>query len=56
MKNFFYLLVMFLWVLGGIGGIGYALYGGSWPCAVGCAINTVLAFPFIKDCYKKMVA
>lgn len=37
-----------LWVLGTIGGVGFAIYGGSWPCAAGCVVNAVLALPTVK--------
>ena len=37
-----------LWVLGTIGGVGFAIYGGSWPCAAGCAVNALLALPTVK--------
>lgn len=37
-----------LWVLGTIGGVGYAIYGGSWPCAAGVAVNAILALPTVK--------
>ena len=48
MKKVFSFIVCCAWVLGTIGGIGYALYGGSWPCAAGCAVNALLAFPTVK--------
>ena len=48
MKKLVSFAVICLWVLGSIGGIGYAIYGGSWPCAAGCAVNGVLALPTVK--------
>ena len=43
-----------LWVLGGIGGIGYAIYGGSYPIAAGCAINAILALPTVKKHFNEL--
>ncbi len=48
--------VLCLWALGTIGGIGYALYGGSVPCAIGCALNAALAFPTVKKAFKTLTA
>lgn len=55
MENILRLIVIFLWFLGTIGGVGYALYNGSsYPIAAGCLINGLLAFPFIKEQFDKM--
>ena len=43
-----------LWVLGIIGGVGYAIYGGSYPIAAGCAINAILALPTVKKHFKEL--
>ena len=43
-----------LWVLGGIGGIGYAIYGGSYPIVAGCAINAILALPTVKKHFNEL--
>ena len=48
MKNLVSSVVICLWILGTIGGVGYAIYGGSWPCAVGVAVNAILALPTVK--------
>ena len=40
--------IVCLWVFGAIGGVGFALYGDSWPCAIGSLVNTILAFPVVK--------
>ena len=39
-------------IMGVIGGIGYAIYGGSWPIAVGVIVLTILAWPGIKKVWK----
>ena len=54
MKELKCLGVIALWTLGTIGGIGFALYGDSIPCAAGCAVNAALAWPTVKDSWKKL--
>ena len=54
MKKLINLAVCALWVLGTIGGVGYAIYGGSWPIAAGCAINGILALPTVKKHFNEL--
>lgn len=54
MEKVINLFICFLWVLGFIGGAGYAIYDGSWPIAVGCVINGVLAFPTVKEKFENL--
>ncbi len=54
MKKFLNLAVCALWVLGALGGVGYAIYGGSYPIAAGCAINGILALPTVKKHFKEL--
>lgn len=56
MKKLISFAVICLWVLGTIGGIGYAIYGGSVPCVLGCAVNALLALRTVKDAYKELTA
>lgn len=44
------------YVLGTIGGFGYALYGGSWPIAIAIIILGVLAFPKVKEAFKTLIS
>ena len=37
--------IIILYALGAIGGFGFALYGGSAPCAIGVVVLALLAFP-----------
>ena len=37
--------IIVLYALGTIGGFGFALYGGSVPCAIGVVVLALLAFP-----------
>lgn len=56
MKKVLNFAVIALWVLGCIGGVGYAIYGGSWPIAAGCAINGILALPTVKKHFEELTA
>ena len=51
LKNF---AIICGWGFGTIGGIGFALLGGSWPCAIGCALNGIIAFPTVKNAYNEL--
>ena len=51
MKKLINFAVCALWVLGGI---GYAIYGGSYPIAAGCAINAILALPTVKKHFNEL--
>ena len=53
MKQVGYLFILLLWVMGGIGGAGYAIYNNAWPIAVGAVVNAVLAFPKVREYFKK---
>lgn len=55
MKKLINFAVIALWVLGTIGGVGYAIYGGSWPIAAGCAINGILALPTVKKHFNELM-
>ena len=47
--------IICLWGFGAIGGVCFALYGDSVPCAIACALNAALAFPSVKNAYNKMM-
>ena len=47
-KGILLTIVLMLIAMGIIGGIGYAIYGGSWPIAIGVVVFAVLAWPGIK--------
>ena len=51
-KGFLYLMVLLLYAMGVIGGIGYAIYNGAYPIAVGVAVTGWLAFPKVKEIFK----
>ena len=54
-KGFIYFLLICLYILGTIGGIGYACYNHAYLIAVGVAAVAAMAFPYIKGVFKKMV-
>ena len=43
-----------LYALGTIGGIGYAIYGGAWPVAIGVAAVDWMAWPRVKEFFIKL--
>ena len=45
LKKFVCFIIIVLYALGAIGGFGFALYGGSVPCAIGVVVLALLAFP-----------
>lgn len=48
MKQFINFFAFVAYLLGTIGGFGYAVWGGSWPIAVAIIILAILAFPEVK--------
>jgi hypothetical protein len=50
-KNLIYGLMLLLYLLGTINGIGYSIYIGEWPTAIGVAVLSVMAFPTAKDMF-----
>lgn len=53
MKCLFGFIVICLWLLGAIGGVGYSIYCEAWVIAVGVFANAVLAFFKVKEIYKE---
>ena len=45
LKKFACFFIIVLYALVAIGGFGFALYGGSVPCAIGVVVLALLAFP-----------
>lgn len=48
-KNFIYMTLLGLYVLGTIGGIGYSIYYGEWITAIAIVVLAVMAFPKAKE-------
>lgn len=53
-KNLFYGLMLMLYMLGTINGIGYSLYIGEWPTAIGVVALAIMAFPTAKKYYQHL--
>lgn len=50
-KNLLLFLVLFLYLIGTINGIGYSIYISEWPTAIGVAVLAVMAFPTAKKIF-----
>ena len=48
LKKVLSFVLLFLWVMGIVGGIGYSIYGGAWPVAIGVAVLAYAAWPELK--------
>ena len=49
MKKFYYVLMLILYAMGVIGGIGYACYNSAYPIAIGVIATGYMAWPTVKD-------
>lgn len=54
MKKYIYLIGLFAYAMGTIGGIGYACYSGAWVISVAVAILSAMALPTAKKIYHKI--
>lgn len=41
-----------MYIVGLVGGVGYAAYSGAWVVAVCSALLGVMAFPVVKEAFK----
>ena len=48
MKKIISFLMICLYALGVIGGIGSAIFADAWPCAIGVVALAVMAWPQLK--------
>ena len=55
MKKVYCFLMLCLYVLGSIGGIGYSVFNGAWPVAAGVAALAYMAWPKVVECYKGLM-
>ena len=55
MKRVLYFLLLFLTLIGIIGGIGYGIYDGRWVIAVGIAVAGYMAGPKIKKVFEELI-
>lgn len=54
MKKILYFLLLFLYILGLIGGIGYTLCNHAWVIAIGVIVLGVMGWPTARDCIKNL--
>jgi hypothetical protein len=52
MKKYLYSIMLFLYALGTVNGIGYSLWIGEWVTAIGVAVLAVMAFPTARNYWK----
>lgn len=55
MKKLAYLIILFAYVMGIIGGIGYTCYVHEYVIALAVAVVGAMAFHNAKNIYKKMM-
>ena len=55
MKKVFYIVMMALWVLGTIGGFGYACYSEAYLIAVGCAACGYMSWNTVRNYANKLM-
>jgi uncharacterized membrane protein len=55
MKRVLYFLLLFLTLIGIIGGIGYGIYDGRWVIAVGIAVAGYMAWPKVKKVFEELI-
>lgn len=53
LKGFLQFITLALYVLGAIGGFGYACYSGAYLIAVAVLVLAVMAFPTAKRIFKE---
>ena len=51
-KKIFYFIMLFLYFLGTINGIGYSIYIGEWVTAIGVAVLAFMAWPTAVNYWK----
>lgn len=54
MKKLFAFIAFCAYILGALGGFGYAVYGGSWPIAIAIVILALMAWPQFENAWKEM--
>lgn len=52
MKNCFNIIVLFLYLIGTINGIGYSCYIKEYPTAIGVLVLFVMAWPTARKIWK----
>jgi hypothetical protein len=52
MKKYFAFLVLCLYLLGAVGGFGYAMYQGAYLISVAVVVLALMAFPTAQKYYE----
>lgn len=55
MKKIINFILIFLTLIGIIGGIGYGIYDGRWVIAAGIAVAGYMAWPKIKNVFEELI-
>ena len=55
MNKILVFIILFLTVVGFIGGIGYSVYQSAWVIAAGQVIVGCMAWPKVKELFQKLV-
>ena len=55
MKKILNFILLFLTVIGLVGGIGYGIYDGRWVIAVGIAVTGYMAWPKVKKVFEELI-
>ena len=48
-------ILLFLTLIGIIGGIGYSIYNSAWVIAVGVAVAGYMAWPKVKKVFEELI-
>ena len=52
-KKFYCFFVIAAWVLGTVGGFGWAVFNHAWLIALAVLALGAMAFPYVRDTFKK---
>lgn len=55
MIKVFYTIMLFLYLIGTVGGFGYLVYIGQWAIAIGVVATGYMAFFKARDYFNKLV-
>jgi uncharacterized membrane protein len=55
MKKIINFILLFLTLIGIIGGIGYSIYNSAWVIAVGIAVAGYMAWPKVKKVLEELI-
>ena len=52
MKKILYFFLLFLGAMGLIGGVGYSIFSGAWPIAIGVGVLGWMAWPKFCEMFR----